>query len=112
MGDYASRELRRAYASERNDDVRWHIMWTIFRGYAIRVPRPILTAALRDRSELVRIEAVRAYGRLRNKDAIPALLPLTRDPSWRVQLQALESIRALEGKAQTARVSYQGARFL
>ena len=101
MGDYASRELRRAFASERNEDVRWHIMWTIFRGYAIRVPRPILTAALRDRSELVRIEAVRAYGRLKNKDAIAALVPLTRDPSWRVQLQALESIRILEGKAQT-----------
>ncbi|GAC1356595.1 MAG: hypothetical protein NVSMB31_17220 [Vulcanimicrobiaceae bacterium] len=101
MGDFASRQLTAAFAAERAPDVRWHIMWTIFRGYAIRVPREFLTAALHDRNELVRIEAVRAYGRLKNKDAIAALRPLTKDPSWRVQLQALESIRVLAGQPQT-----------
>ena len=101
MGDYASHALVAAWNRERNEDVRWHIMWTIFRGYAVRVPRQVLAAALHDHSELVRIEAVRAYGRLKNKDAIADLQPLTQDESWRVQLQALESIRALSGQALT-----------
>ena len=101
MGDLASRELVNAFTRERDDDVRWHIMWTIYRGYAIRVPRDVLTSALRDRNELVRIEAVRAYGRLKNKDAIAALQPLLNDASWRVQLQTMESIRALRGDPPT-----------
>ncbi|GAC1656138.1 MAG: hypothetical protein NVS9B12_07680 [Vulcanimicrobiaceae bacterium] len=101
MGDYASRSLVAAWKNETDDTVRWHIMWTIFRGYAVRVPRELLRAALRDPNELVRIEAVRAYGKLNNKDAIAALLPTRSDPSWRVQLQALESIRALNGQPQT-----------
>ncbi len=101
MGDFASRELIKAFKAERDQDVRWHIMWTIFRGYAIRVPRAFLTKALHDKNEVVRIEAVRAYGRLKNKDAIPALAPLTQDPSWRVQLQASESLKALRGQSVT-----------
>ncbi|MBV9737377.1 MAG: peptidylprolyl isomerase [Candidatus Eremiobacteraeota bacterium] len=101
MSDLASRELVNAFTRERDDDVRWHIMWTIYRGYAIRVPRDVLTSALHDKNELVRIEAVRAYGRLKNKDAIPALQPLLDDPSWRVQLQTIESIRALRGDPPT-----------
>ncbi|MBC5816602.1 MAG: peptidylprolyl isomerase [Candidatus Eremiobacteraeota bacterium] len=101
VGDYASRQLLTAWQAERNEDVRWHIMWTIFRGYANRVPRAALTAALHDQNELVRIEAVRAYGKLKNKDAIAALVPLTQDPSWRVQLQALEAIRQLKGEPLT-----------
>jgi peptidyl-prolyl cis-trans isomerase B (cyclophilin B) len=100
-GDYASRQLLAAWKTEGNQDVRWHIMWTMFRGYAVRIPRDVLTAALRDPNEIVRIEAVRAYGKLANKDAIAALVPLTNDSSWRVQLQALESIRALKGEPLT-----------
>ncbi|MFN2527656.1 MAG: peptidylprolyl isomerase [Candidatus Baltobacteraceae bacterium] len=101
LGDYASRQLLAAWRAERNEDVRWHIMWTIFRGYANRVPRAVLTAALHDQNELVRIEAVRAYGKLKNKDGIAAVLPLTQDPSWRVQLQALEAVRQLKGEPLT-----------
>ena len=101
VADFASRELANALARERDDDVRWHIMWTIYRAYAIRVPREVLTTALHDPNELVRLEAVRAYGRLKNKDAMPALEPLLADPSWRVQLQTLEAIRALRGEPPT-----------
>lgn len=101
LGDYVSRQLLAAWQAERNQDVRWHIMWTIFRGYANRVPRTVLSAALHDRNELVRIEAVRSYGKLKNKDAIAALVPLTQDPSWRVQLQALDAIRQLKGEPLT-----------
>jgi cyclophilin family peptidyl-prolyl cis-trans isomerase len=61
----------------------------------------VLTSALKDPDEVVRIEAVRAYGHLKNPDAIPALQPLLADPSWRVQEQAGESILLLEGKAQS-----------
>jgi peptidyl-prolyl cis-trans isomerase B (cyclophilin B) len=100
-GDLASRSLVDTFFGETDQDVRWHIMWTVFRGYALRVPRQFLTAALHDREELVRVEAVRAYGRLKSKSAIADLTPLTKDPSWRVQLQALESIRQLKGEPLT-----------
>ena len=100
-GNFVSRELVKAIKAERDANVRWHIMWSIFRGYATRVPRSVLTGGLHDKDETVRIEAVRAYGRLKNRNAIPALQPLTRDSSWRVQEQALESINTLSGKPPT-----------
>ena len=100
-GDFASRSLVNALFGETNQDVRWHIVWSVYRGYAVRVPRQFLNAALHDQNELVRIEAVRAYGRLKDKKAVADLQPLTNDPSWRVQLQALESIKALKGEPPT-----------
>ncbi len=94
--------LARAYASESDSYVRWHIMWTLFRAYAKRAPMQTLQSGLQDRSELVRIEAVRAFGRRGDKDAIALLQPLTADPSWRVQEQTLESIKVLQGGTLTA----------
>ncbi len=45
----------------------------------------------------MRIEAVRAYGKLKDKTLVADLQPLLNDPSWRVQEQAAESIRLLQG---------------
>ena len=45
----------------------------------------------------MRIEAVRAYGKLKNPALVADLQPLSNDPSWRVQEQAAESIRVLQG---------------
>ncbi len=98
LADTAAAALVAAFRNESNGDVRWHIMWTAFRGYPTRVPRAFLTAGLRGNDELVRIEAVRAYGRLKNTNAVAALIPLLNDPSWRVQEQAIESIKALRGQ--------------
>ena len=83
---------------ERSNYVRERVMWTIFRRYAARTPRAVLSSALRDPDETVRIEAVRAYGKLKDPSAAPELQPLLNDPSWRVQEQASESLLALEGK--------------
>jgi peptidyl-prolyl cis-trans isomerase B (cyclophilin B) len=94
--------LARAYSGERDSYVRWHIMWTLFRAYAKRAPLETLQSGLHDRSDLVRIEAVRAFGRRGDKDAIAWLQPLTADPSWRVQEQTLESIKVLQGGTLTA----------
>lgn len=96
--DAASRALAAAFPRERDASVRWHIMWTIYRGYAIRVPRAVIVRGLGDRNDVVRIEAVRALGRVKNVDAIASLDPMLRDPSWRVQEQAAESIKALRGE--------------
>lgn len=101
MGEFAAHTLDGALTTQHDPEVRRQVMWTIFRKYAIRVPRDHVTPLLRDADEVVRIEAVRAYGRLNNRDAIAALQPLLHDPSWRVQEQAAESIRALEGKPLT-----------
>lgn len=94
--------LARAYAQESDSYVRWHIVWTLFRAYAKRAPTETLQSGLHDQSEVVRIEAVRAFGRRGDKAAIPLLQPLTADPSWRVQEQTLESIKVLQGGSLTA----------
>jgi peptidyl-prolyl cis-trans isomerase B (cyclophilin B) len=87
------RELERALARERDSAVRWHVMWAIFRGFAERSDPVVLNSAVHDREELVRVEALRAWGR--RPDADPALLRrIARDdPSWRVQFEAREALR-------------------
>ena len=93
--------LARAFSSESDSYVRWHIMWTLFRSYAKIAPAETLQRGLQDSSELVRIAAVRAYGRRGDKSVVASLQPLTSDPSWRVQEQALESIKVLQGGSLT-----------
>jgi peptidyl-prolyl cis-trans isomerase B (cyclophilin B) len=96
-----ARALAAAFARERDATVRWHIMWSIYRGYPVAVPRTLLVGALRDRNELVRVEAVRALGRVKNPDAVASLQPMLHDSSWRVQEQAVESIKALRKEPAT-----------
>lgn len=86
---------------ERDPFVRWHIMWTLFRGYAKEAPPAILTSGLSDKDETVRIEAVRAFGKRGDASFVPMLKPLLADRSWRVQEQTLESIKVLQGGAMT-----------
>lgn len=101
MGFFAGLALQAAFERERAGEVRWHIMWSVFRAYANRVPRAFLTHQLKDSNEIVRIEAARALGRVKNLDAVPALQPALHDASWRVREQALESVRQLQGKPLT-----------
>ncbi|MGB6987401.1 MAG: peptidylprolyl isomerase [Candidatus Aquilonibacter sp.] len=100
-GGAAATALQKAFANERDPGVRERIMWTIFRRYAVKVPVAFLRAGLSDKDEIVRIEAVRAYGKLKDKTLVADLQPLLNDPSWRVQEQAAESIRALQGAQLT-----------
>lgn len=97
----AAASLTRAFESDPNVYVRWHAMWCIYRGYALHVDRLVVERALRDRNELVRIEAVRTVARYKDASLVPVVKPLLNDPSWRVQEQAGETIRALTGKPPT-----------
>jgi cyclophilin family peptidyl-prolyl cis-trans isomerase/HEAT repeat protein len=94
-------QLAAAFAHDRDSGVRERIMWTIFRYFAAQVPVATLRGALADQDEIVRIEAVRAYGRLKDPALVSDLQPLLNDPSWRVQEQAAESIRVLQGGKMT-----------
>ncbi|HTX03125.1 MAG TPA: peptidylprolyl isomerase [Candidatus Acidoferrales bacterium] len=80
---------------------REQIMWTIFRYYTKDVPIGFLRSGLSDTDEIVRIEAVRAYGKLKDPALVTDLQPLLNDPSWRVQEQTAESIRVLQGGKMT-----------
>lgn len=95
-----TRALERDLRRERDPAVRWHVMWAIFRGFAQRADPAVLRAAAHDPAELVRVEAVRAWGR--RPDADRAMLrKLARDdPSWRVQFEALEALRLRRGEAK------------
>ena len=97
----ALKALDSAFLTERNPFVRWHVMWTLFRGYAKEAPPSILAAGLSDKDETVRIEAVRALGRRGDTSALTELKPLLGDRSWRVQEQTLESMKVLQGGTMT-----------
>jgi peptidyl-prolyl cis-trans isomerase B (cyclophilin B) len=97
-GATSASALAAAMRTEPSDYVRERIMWSIFRRYASRVPRALLASSLHDKDETVRVEAVRAYGKLKDPSAAAQVRPLLADPSWRVQEQASESLLALEGK--------------
>ena len=94
-------QLLTAFAREHDPGVRERIMWTIFRYYATDVPISALRRGLADADEIVRIEAVRAYGKRKDAALVADLKPLLNDPSWRVQEQAAESIRVLQGGKMT-----------
>jgi cyclophilin family peptidyl-prolyl cis-trans isomerase/HEAT repeat protein len=97
----AAMALSRAFAREKSAFVRWHIMWSLYRGYASEAPRTTLLAGLRDRDEVVRIEAVRAFGRRDDRRDASVLAPLMGDASWRVQEQTRESLAVLTGGKMT-----------
>lgn len=97
----AAAALAKAFAHDPDVYVRWHAMWCIYRGYALHVDRRMVEKALHDPDELVRIEAVRAMARYKDPALVSIVKPLLSDPSWRVQEQAGEAIRALTGKSPT-----------
>ena len=97
----ALRALNRAYPFEPDAYVRWHVMWSLYRGFAKNAPLATLRNGLRDSDEVVRIEAVRAFGRRGDRAAVPLLRPLLQDASWRVQEQTHESITVLQGGSIT-----------
>jgi cyclophilin family peptidyl-prolyl cis-trans isomerase len=96
-GAIAKDNLVTAFGGEHDPGVRERIMWTVFRRYASKVPVAFLRGGLRDSDEVVRIEAVRGYGKLKDPALVTDLQPLLNDPSWRVQEQTAESIRLLQG---------------
>lgn len=98
----AERALARSYATEKSGFVRWHDVWSLYRGYASLAQLPLLERATRDRDDVVRIQAVRALGKRGDASALPVLERLLGDPSWRVREQALESITLLHGGTLTA----------
>ncbi len=85
--------LERAQMRETDEDVRWHIAWVIFRGYAQLADPAFLTRALHDANELVRVEAARAWGRRSDANAAAIVRTALDDPSWRVQFEAREALR-------------------
>jgi len=87
--------LERAQESERDETVRWHTAWAIFRGFATAADAPFLARALHDRNELVRVEAARAWGRREDSGAAAIVRTALDDPSWRVQLEAREALRRI-----------------
>jgi peptidyl-prolyl cis-trans isomerase B (cyclophilin B) len=93
--------VERAQDRERDETVRWHTAWAIFRGYANVVDAPFLTRALHDPNETVRVEAARAWGRRSDTGAARTVRTALNDPSWRVQLEAREALRRLAGLAPT-----------
>lgn len=97
----ATRALESAEFEHSNARLRHHAIAALDRGYVKFVSRAFLARAVRDRDEIVRIEAAKAIGRAGHADEIGLLTPLLRDPSWRVQEQAAEALRQLRKEPLT-----------
>jgi peptidyl-prolyl cis-trans isomerase B (cyclophilin B) len=97
----AADALAIAFRTDAAVSVRRNAMWAIYRAYAKSVSRNMIETGLRDPDDVIRIEAVRAIGRYKDKALVAVVRPLLADPSWRVQEQAAETIRVLQGKAMT-----------
>ncbi|HMD02066.1 MAG TPA: peptidylprolyl isomerase [Candidatus Baltobacteraceae bacterium] len=93
--------LGERFVHEADGDVRWHLMWALFRAFPLQAGRAVLVAGLHDPDELVRVEAVRAWAKRADPDAAALVRPLLADPSWRVQLQAAETLRQLAKEPPT-----------
>ena len=93
--------LSSAYSRETSPAVRWHEAWSVYRGFAKTAPLSLLKRELRDRDEIVRIEAVRAFGKRADAKQIALVRPLLGDRSWRVQEQAHETLTVLGGGKMT-----------
>ncbi len=87
--------LQDCIANDRDQSVRWHAAWMLFRSYAKYADLVFLKRMAADRNELVRVETMRALGR--RSEAKAAGIARTRlgDPSWRVQFEAREALRRL-----------------
>jgi cyclophilin family peptidyl-prolyl cis-trans isomerase len=81
--------------AERDPDVRWHLAFTLYRAYAMRADAAFLARMLHDRNELVRVETLRAYGKRADPASSPTIAALRSDPSWRVQFEVREALRAI-----------------
>jgi cyclophilin family peptidyl-prolyl cis-trans isomerase len=86
--------LERLETSERDPDVRWHVAFVLYRAYAKLGDRAFFVRAAHDPEELVRVETVRALGKRAELATRPLVLSLLADPSWRVQFEAREALRA------------------
>ena len=93
--------LERIMQHETDQNVRWHVMWTIARGFAPLASRSFLSLSLHDPNEVVRLEAARAWGKRSDSDAEAIVKVALSDRSWRVQYEAREAIRKLEKQAPT-----------
>ncbi len=87
--------LQRREELEADASVRWHLAFTLYRAYAALANPRILARMLHDRDELVRVETLRAYGKRADPRTIALVAPLRDDPSWRVQYEARETLRAI-----------------
>lgn len=98
----ARRALRSAVQNDADSRVRRTAMWSLFRGFAKTASHRFFRLATADRDEVVRIEAVRALGsRGDARDAKLLVQIMHKDPSWRVQEQAGESLRLVTHQAMT-----------
>jgi peptidyl-prolyl cis-trans isomerase B (cyclophilin B) len=86
--------LDNAFSIERDPETRWRMAWAIYRSYYDTNPG-LLRQMLADQQELVRMYAVKAVGRLKDKTFIVAVRLLAKDPSWRVRVEVSNVLSAM-----------------
>jgi cyclophilin family peptidyl-prolyl cis-trans isomerase len=95
------RSLERIETSDADDTVRWHAAWMLARGFAAIADTTFLKAQLRDPSDVIRLESVRALGIHGGPGSEAVVRSMLGDASWRVQLEASEALLRLAHKPRT-----------
>lgn len=96
-----ARALGRLLQSETDQSARWHVAWAISRAFPTLAAPSVLRSAAHDRNEIVRLEAVRAWGRRSGPEARAIVTSARSDPSWRVQYEAREAALRLAKQPPT-----------
>ncbi|MBV8282807.1 MAG: peptidylprolyl isomerase, partial [Candidatus Eremiobacteraeota bacterium] len=86
--------LDNAFSVERDPEVRWRMAWAIYRSF-YDTNTGLLRTMLNDQQELVRMYAVKAIGRLKDKTFLTSVRLLTSDPSWRVRVEVSNVLNAM-----------------
>ncbi len=95
LKDQAGKTLDSAFVTERDQETRWRMAWAIYRAYYDTNPG-LLRTMLTDQEELVRLYAVKAVGRLKDKTFVIPVRLLVGDPSWRVRVEVRNTLDILK----------------
>ena len=96
--------------SHENDKVRKLAAENLGKVRDIKFLSPLRDVALSDSCTMTRREAAAAIGRMRDREAIPVLARLTRDPDPKVVMQALRGLLAFKEKDRTIHAALEKLR--
>ncbi len=90
-----AKTLAAALNAERDPETKWRIAWAIYRSYAT-TSGGVLRLMLSDNQELVRLMALKAIAKLKDRSFVTAVRLLANDPSWRVRVEVRNALDVMK----------------
>jgi peptidyl-prolyl cis-trans isomerase B (cyclophilin B) len=90
-----AKTLASVISSERNPETKWRLAWAIYRSYAT-TSGSVLRYMLTDSQELVRLMALKAIAKVKDRTFAVSVRLLANDPSWRVRVEVRNALDAMK----------------